>query len=105
MLTERLRATNWLLESMLFYDAGGRLAATLLMLAQGRPGGRVDITQGALGERIGAARETVNRRLRDWQTEGILSLEPGRIIVKDLVALRRYAPPTDMDNGEIPQIW
>ena len=54
MICERLRTATWLLESMLFNDATGRLASTLLILSQGVSGRRVDITQGALGERVGA---------------------------------------------------
>ena len=105
MLTDRLRTTNWLLESMLFHDAGARLAATLLLLSAGQPGRRVNITQGALGERVGVTRETVNRRLREWQTAGILALEPGGVIVLDRAALRGYAPPTDLPGEDMPQIW
>ena len=105
VLSERLRATNWLLEAMLFHDAGGRLALTLLMLAHGQPGQRVDITQGALSERIGTARETVNKKLREWQAAGIIALEPGRVTVLDRVALRLHAPPSELLDADMPQIW
>jgi CRP-like cAMP-binding protein len=105
LLSERLRATNWLLEAMLFHDAAGRLALTLLMLAQGQPGGRVDITQGALSERIGTARETVNKKLREWQAQGMIALEPGRVTVLDRDALRLQAPPSDLLDSEMPAIW
>ncbi len=105
VLSGRLRATNWLLEAMLFHDASGRLAATLLMLASGQPGRRLNITQGELGARVGAARETVNKRLREWQAAGIIALQPGRVTVLDVAALRRHAPPADLPEDEIPQIW
>jgi CRP/FNR family transcriptional regulator, cyclic AMP receptor protein len=104
-ISGRLRATNWLLEVMLFHEASARLAATLLMLARGQPGGRVDITQGALGARVGAARETVNKKLREWQAAGIIALQPGRVVVRDQAALRRHAPPMGMAEEEIPPIW
>ena len=103
-ITGRLRATTWLLEVMLFHEAGARLAVTLLMLARGQPGGRVDITQGALGARVGAARETVNKKLREWQAAGIIGLHPGRVLVRNPAALRRHAPPTDLPD-DIPHIW
>ena len=105
VLSERLRATSWLLEAMLFHDAGARLATILLALTQGQAGRRVTITQSALGDRIGTTRETVNRRLRELQTEGVLALEPGRITVLDPAALRRLAPPTELAEGAIPQLW
>ncbi len=105
LLSERLRATNWLLEAMLFHDAGGRLALTLLMLGQSQPGYRVYITQGALSERIGTARETVNKKLREWQAAGIVTVEPGRVTVLNPAALRLQAPPSDLLDSEMPQIW
>jgi CRP-like cAMP-binding protein len=105
VLSERLRTTSWLLEALLFHDAAARLAAILLALSQGQAGRRVDITQSALGERIGASRETVNRRLREWQGEGIIALEPGRITVLDPAALRRLAPPSDLAEDGIPPLW
>lgn len=95
LLCDRLRTNNWLLEAMLFQDSAARLASTLLTLAAGRPGLRLDITQRALGEMVGSARETVNKKLREWQAAGILALEPGRVTVLDQAALRRQAPGTD----------
>ena len=95
LLCDRLRATNWLLEAMLFHDAAARLATTLLMLATDRPGMRLDVTQRTLGEMVGAARETVNKKLREWQAAGILTLEPGRVTVVDPEALQRLAPGID----------
>jgi CRP/FNR family cyclic AMP-dependent transcriptional regulator len=105
ILTERLRATSWMLAAMTFHDAGGRLAIILLTLAQQRAGHRVDITQAALGERVGATRETVNRKLREWQAAGILALEPGRITVLDPAALRSHAPLADMPEDVAMNVW
>ncbi len=105
LLCDRLRATNWLLEAMLFHDAAARLATTLLMLAANRPGMRLDVTQRTLGEMVGSARETVNKKLREWQAAGILALEPGRVTVLDPEALQRLAPGTsafgEMGSGPV----
>jgi CRP/FNR family cyclic AMP-dependent transcriptional regulator len=105
ILTGRLRATSWMLAAMSFHDAGARLAIILLTLAQQGAGRRVDITQAALGERVGATRETVNRKLREWQAAGILALEPGRITVLDTAALRSHAPLADMPNDAAMNLW
>ena len=105
IVCERLRKTTSLLESMLFQDTAGRLATTLLMLADGQPGRRLDITQGALGERIGAARETVNKRLRDWQAAGMIAVEPGRITVLNPGALQALAAPGDLAGQEPGSFW
>ena len=105
ILTERLRATSWMLAAMSFHDAAGRLATILLMLAQEQAGRRIDITQTALGERVGATRETVNRKLREWQAAGVIAMEPGRITLLDPAALRDLAPPTDMPDDTVLKLW
>ena len=102
LLCDRLRANNWLLEAMLFHDAAARLASTLLMLAAGRPGLRVDITQRALGEMVGSARETVNKKLREWQAAGLLALEPGRVTVLDRPGLQLLAPGAETIGEDAP---
>lgn len=92
MLCARLRATSAQLEAMLFHDAATRLAATVLRLAAGHAGARVDITQANLGEIVGTTRETVNKKLRDWEQAGWVALTPGRITVRDAAALRVLLP-------------
>lgn len=106
VVSERLRRTNALLESMLFQDTAGRLAGAILMLTDGQNGRRIDITQSALGERIGAARETVNKKLREWQSAGLITIEPGRITLMDALALQAMAPSFELTAGQQqPQIW
>jgi CRP/FNR family transcriptional regulator, cyclic AMP receptor protein len=92
MLCGRLRSTDRLLELMLFHDTSARLASVILDLSSARPGRRLDITQRALSEIVGAARETVNKKLREWQEEGAISLEPGRITIIDAASLERRIP-------------
>ncbi len=92
LLCGRLRSTDRLLDLMLFHDTSARLASVILELSRTRPGRRLDITQRALGEIVGAARETVNKKLREWQEAGAISLEPGRITVIDPVSLERHIP-------------
>jgi CRP/FNR family transcriptional regulator, cyclic AMP receptor protein len=92
LLCERLRATSAALEAMLFHDSGTRLAAVLLRLSGGREGARVDLTQSELGEIVGAARETVNKKLREWEKAGLIALSPGRVVVKALSKLAALLP-------------
>jgi CRP-like cAMP-binding protein len=92
ILCDRLRATSAQLEGMLFHDSATRLAASLLGMATGRPQPRVDITQGALGEVIGATRETVNKKLREWEEQGWVALTPGRVTILDAQALAGLLP-------------
>ena len=92
LLCDRLRSTDQRLEALLFHDTAARLATTLLALAGERAGGRIDLTQQALGDMAGATRETTNKKLREWQAAGVLALEPGRVRVLDTAALRAVIP-------------
>jgi CRP/FNR family transcriptional regulator, cyclic AMP receptor protein len=92
LLCNRLRATSSALEAMLFHDSGTRLAAALVQLSGGREGARVDLTQNQLGEMVGAARETVNKKLRAWEREGLVALSPGRVIIKAPPGLAALLP-------------
>ncbi|HTW26298.1 MAG TPA: Crp/Fnr family transcriptional regulator [Acetobacteraceae bacterium] len=92
VLCDRLRATSAQLEGMLFHDSATRLAASLLGMTAGRAVPRLDITQGALGEIIGATRETVNKKLREWEEAGWVSLTPGRVTITDAKALAALLP-------------
>lgn len=79
-LAVALGATEDRLTEMAFEDAGRRLARALLRLVnieQIRPGEpysiSVPLTQADLASWLGTARETVERRLRDWRERGIIT--------------------------------
>lgn len=40
---------------------------------------------------LGASRQSVNKQLKEWESEGILRVAYGRITLLDLDALRRLA--------------
>jgi CRP-like cAMP-binding protein len=63
-----------------------RLARRLCALAEDF-GSELTISQEQLGIYVGAARESVNRQLQDWQRAGIVELRRGRIGIKDLKKL------------------
>jgi CRP-like cAMP-binding protein len=77
---------------MVFQDVATRLAASLLGLAQGKAPRRLDITQAALGQLVGASREIVNKRLRALAAQGIVALSPGRILLLDEARLTQMIP-------------
>jgi len=88
MLGDRLRATSGQVEGLLFQSLDRRLANVLLQHLAGRKAASVNITQAELGEMTGVTRETVNKKMRAWQEAGLVSLQPGRVEVLDLVRLR-----------------
>jgi CRP-like cAMP-binding protein len=100
ILCGRLRDTLVQLDAMLFQDVATRLATSLLGFAQGAKPRRVDMTQAALGQAVGASREIVNKRLRAWEAEGIVGLSPGRVLLLDEAALfSRGAGPAAAPGG------
>ena len=92
-LAARARNASDMFETQAMPDAGSRLAMVLLRLAEKwgeaalAPGGR-PLTQSELGDYVGLTRENVNRRLKAWAKEGIVSLEGGRVAIRDIEALR-----------------
>jgi len=89
VLCERIRRTSGQVGELIFHDLGERLARTLLRLAGSDP--EVSVTQRELSELVGTTRESVNRRLKDWQAEGLIALRPGRVILRDREALVAHA--------------
>jgi CRP/FNR family cyclic AMP-dependent transcriptional regulator len=84
-LARRLRATDELLEDVTFLEAPRRLAKRLLEVASAAPPGdrsgtaQVRLTQDELASLVGLTRESVNKHLRVWQEQGIVSLGRGRL--------------------------
>ena len=95
VLCERLRRTNEQVEDLAFLDLEARIAKVLVRLTE-ESGGEdrsstkpvgVKISQRALGELVGGSRESVNKHLQDWKRSGIIAIEKGAIVIRDLGAL------------------
>ncbi len=84
----RLRATLSQLDALLFQDVQSRIIGHLAQLVEQRGIDRVDITQNELARVVGAARETVNRKLQEIEAAGLITLAPGRILIRDSARLR-----------------
>lgn len=99
VLARRLRRTNNNLADLIFTDVPGRVAKSLLGMAD-RFGSRDeagflrvthDLTQEELAQLVGASRETVNKALADFAHRGWLRLEGKTVLVLDEDRLRRRA--------------
>jgi CRP-like cAMP-binding protein len=93
VLCERIRRTNEQVEDFAFLHLETRIAKALLRLAQ-EEGKRtptshlgLKISQRALGEIVGSSRESVNKHLQEWKRAGIIELEKGSILIRDVEAL------------------
>ncbi|MBX7191378.1 MAG: Crp/Fnr family transcriptional regulator [Sandaracinaceae bacterium] len=102
VFARRVRELSARIEDRAFLEAPARLAKCLVGLAE-RYGktqaGRADvvcelkISQGDLGELVDATRELVNKQLRAWKADGLVTHEPDRLVFHDLARLRRLAQP------------
>jgi CRP/FNR family transcriptional regulator, cyclic AMP receptor protein len=94
MLTKRLRRANSALEDMALLDLPTRLGRLLARLASDygvpvRSGTRIEVrlSQKDLSTLVGASREKVNKQIRQWEEEGVLSKDGGRMVIADARAL------------------
>lgn len=96
VLAGRLRRLSEHTEDALFLPLPSRMAKTLVALvaSYGHEGeGAVDIrlAQQDLADMVGTTRESVNKQLRAWEEEGLVTLKRARVRVNDPEALRVIA--------------
>lgn len=98
VLCERLRRTSEQLEDISFRHLQSRLAKVLLRLARSdlpdaEGGLRVDLglSQRELGTIVGGTRESINKHLQALHRSGIVELEKGAVLIRDVAALERIA--------------
>lgn len=97
-LCRRLRHTDEKVKSLVFADAYGKVAQTLLRLMQekeqrGKDGMVLDLpfSQEELAHMVGITRQTLSRVLRDYQQAGVLKLGKRRILILDEARIQREA--------------
>jgi CRP/FNR family transcriptional regulator, cyclic AMP receptor protein len=96
VLCERLRRTSLALEELALFELPARLARLLLKLADdyGRPcpdGVRIELklSQRDLANQVASSRETVNKQLRVWRDDGVVSTQGGYITIRRMDELKR----------------
>jgi CRP/FNR family cyclic AMP-dependent transcriptional regulator len=94
ILTGRLRRSNAALEDIALLDLPTRLGRLLLRLARdfGVPEGtrtriELKLSQKDLSTLVGSSREKVNKQLRQWEQDHVLSKDNGRIVVMQPASL------------------
>jgi CRP-like cAMP-binding protein len=100
LLARRLRRANAVLEDIALLDLPTRLGRLLVKLADDygvpvRTGTRIEVklSQKDLGTLVGASREKVNKQLREWEEEGVLGKDSGRMVVMNPEALTQRVDP------------
>lgn len=98
VLARRLRRTNASLADLIFTDVPGRVAKTLLQLANRfgvHEGGALrvnhDLTQEEIAQLVGASRETVNKALATFAHRGWIRLEGKSVLIVNTENLARRA--------------
>ena len=97
-LAAELRRLTGHVEELHFLDLPGRLAARVVRLArESNPGAAGEVTlswpytQSDLAGMIGGTRQTVNRLLNDFASQGLIRFEKDTLIIPDLESLARAA--------------
>jgi CRP/FNR family cyclic AMP-dependent transcriptional regulator len=96
VLCKRLRQTDEHIAELALLQVPIRLAKVLLRMANGKPtvdqsSHTIQLSQQELGNLIGAARESVNKCLREWHHSGIVCVKDRVITIADRKALRELA--------------
>ncbi|OFP34351.1 CRP-like cAMP-activated global transcriptional regulator GlxR [Corynebacterium sp. HMSC071B10] len=98
VLARRLRRTNASLADLIFTDVPGRVAKTLLQLANRfgvQEGGALrvnhDLTQEEIAQLVGASRETVNKALATFAHRDWIKLEGKSVLIVNTEHLARRA--------------
>jgi CRP-like cAMP-binding protein len=98
VLAERLKHVSELVEDTLFLNLPVRLAKKFVHIARsyGAPieeGVKLDLklSQEEWGDLVGATRESVNKQLRAWTEEGLISMERGYVVIHRPHDLERLA--------------
>jgi CRP/FNR family transcriptional regulator, cyclic AMP receptor protein len=95
VLCDRLRASDLQMAELAMQPLPVRLARVLLRMAHSetleRPADRVEVSQRELGNIVGAARESVNKCLSEWQRSGCVRIERTSITISDRAILEQTA--------------
>ena len=98
VLGSRLRTASELLEDTLFLNLPARLSRKLLALAEayGREGPaglhiELRLSQRELGELIGTSRESINKQLRAWTEQGVLTMDRRQVTIHKPQVLEQLA--------------
>ncbi|MET1247214.1 MULTISPECIES: Crp/Fnr family transcriptional regulator [Sporolactobacillus] len=83
------------MRDLIFYGKNGALASTLLRMIHGYSRTDEDgihytisLTNSDLAQLIGSTRETVNRMLQSWKSDGAIDYYHGSIVIKDLTYIK-----------------
>ena len=84
VLCDRLRDNTQHVAEVALLQLPARLAKTLLRVTETEGGAaQIQLSQRDLGNMVGAARESVNKCLADWQRRGLIRIDENSITILD----------------------
>ncbi len=86
--TERFSSVMWTMQQILFLKMDKRLAAFLLSEYEKTGRKTVRMTHEEIAVQISSAREVVARMLKRFETDGLVELKRGSVILTDVAALK-----------------
>ncbi len=102
IVSRRLVHASEFLENTLFLKLPNHLAKKLLDLSESygeaRPDGiriNLKLSQTELGDLVGTTRESINKQLRIWRGEGVISIEAGHVVIQRHAVLEQLANAAD----------
>lgn len=92
-ISRRLRRADEQIGSLVLLDVDGRIARLLLDAAAESGGQTIEkrLTHQTIAQMIGASRETVSRAMREFQDNGLISVQRRQISISNRAGLERLA--------------
>ena len=83
MISEKFSDIMWLLDQFLFSNVASRIAGALLEHRALEGGDELSLTHETIAKDAGTAREVVTRILKQFQSDGLVKLGRGKVIIVD----------------------
>ena len=83
MISEKFSDIMWLLNQFLFSNVASRIAGALLEHRAPEGGDELSLTHETIAKDAGTAREVVTRILKQFQSDGLVKLGRGKVIIVD----------------------
>ncbi len=87
LLAERFSAVMWIMQQILFKRFDQRLAEFFVSCFEANGSKEILMTQEEIAVSVNSAREVVARMLRQFASDGLITVQRGRIIIMDIDAL------------------
>lgn len=88
-ITQRYSTVVWVMQQMLFAHFDERMARFLLSIYEKTGDKIIYMTQEAMAQEVNSAREVVARMLKQFELDGLIELNRGFVVLKNIKALKK----------------